>query len=114
MSAIRFYTDEHIDFAVVSGLRRRSVEILTCQEVGLRTKSDAEHFDFFITSGYVLYTHDGGCVGRAAEISHSGLSHTGVVYCHHAKYGIGEQIRLLKELVEKVSAEEMVDRIVHL
>jgi hypothetical protein len=53
MSAIRFYTDEHIDFAVVSGLRRRSVAVLTCQEAGLRTKSDAEHFEFFITSKHL-------------------------------------------------------------
>lgn len=59
MPVIRFYTDEHIDSAVVNGLRRRGVEVLTCQGAGLRTKSDAEHFEFFITSGYVLYTHDG-------------------------------------------------------
>lgn len=114
MSAIRFYTDEHIDSAVVRGLHRRGVEVLTCQEAGLRTKSDAEHFEFFISSGYVLYTHDGGCVGRAAEITRSGQSHTGVVYCHHEKYGIGEQIRRLKELAETMTAEEMMNRIIFL
>lgn len=114
MSVIRFYTDEHIDAAVVKGLRRRRVSVLTSQESGLRTKSDAEHFEFFIASGYVFYTHDGGCVGRAYEMRRSGQSHPGVVYCHHEKYGIGEQIRRLKELVETRSAEEMIDQIIYL
>ena len=72
MSAIRFYTDEHIDSAVVRGLQRRGVEALTCQEAGLRTKSDAEHFEFFIASGVECPTSDntaftwqvGGLCGR--------------------------------------------------
>jgi len=114
MSSIRFYTDEHVDSAIVNGLRRPGVEVLTCQEAGLRTKSDVEHFEFFIGSGYVLHTDDGGCVGRAAEMAQSGQSHTGVVYCHQEKYGGGEQIGRLKELGKTTAAEEMVNRIVFL
>lgn len=47
--------------------------------------------------------------GRAVEMTCSGQSHTGVVYWHHEKYGIGDQIRFLKELAETMTVEETIE-----
>ena len=40
---IKFYTDEHIPSAVAEQVARRDVDILRCQDAGLRDSSDEEH-----------------------------------------------------------------------
>jgi len=39
---IRYYTDEHVAKAVVSGLRQRGVDVLTVPEAGMLGASDQE------------------------------------------------------------------------
>ena len=38
MAKIKFYTDEHVSKAVVMGLRRRGVDVLTVPEAGTSVK----------------------------------------------------------------------------
>lgn len=42
---IRFYTDEHIGNAITTALRKKGVEVQTCQEAGLLGKADEVHFE---------------------------------------------------------------------
>ena len=42
MTRIRFFTDEHVSKAVVMGIRRRGVDVLTVPEAGTLGASDAE------------------------------------------------------------------------
>ena len=42
MAKIKFYTDEHVSKAVVMGLRRRGVDVLTVPEAGTLGLSDEE------------------------------------------------------------------------
>ena len=43
MARIRFFTDEQVSRAVVMGIRRRGVDVLTVPEAGTLGASDAEH-----------------------------------------------------------------------
>jgi len=42
MPKIRFLVDVHVHSAITAGLRRRGVEVLTCQEAGLARTLDEE------------------------------------------------------------------------
>lgn len=37
---LRFYMDEHVPKAVTEGLRRRGVDVITVQELGLQAAED--------------------------------------------------------------------------
>ncbi len=54
MSQIRFYTDEHVTYAVIAGLRRRGVDVCTTQEAKMRGKSDEEQLALATAQGRVL------------------------------------------------------------
>jgi hypothetical protein len=43
---MRFHLDEHVDFAIARGLRRRGIDVTTTVDAGLRTASDLRHIEF--------------------------------------------------------------------
>lgn len=55
---IRYYTDEHVAKAVVSGLRQRGVDVLRVPEAGMLGASDQEQLGRARTEGRVLFTQD--------------------------------------------------------
>ena len=56
---IAFYTDENVDQRIIHGLRRRGVDVLTAQEVGLLgTIPDVQHLEFAVARGRALLTAD--------------------------------------------------------
>ena len=66
MSEIRLYVDEHVPRAVVQGLRRRGVDVLTVPEAGRLGASDEEHLAFARGEGRVVFTQDGDFLRLAA------------------------------------------------
>jgi len=85
---IRFYTDEHVRSAVVAGLRRREVDVLTTQEAGMVGASDVEHLALAAREKRVLFTQDAHFLCLYA----SGIPHCGIVYAHQ-RTRIGDVIR---------------------
>ncbi|MGH8827633.1 MAG: DUF5615 family PIN-like protein [Jiangellaceae bacterium] len=57
---LRFLADENFDHRIVHGLQRRAVQldIVTVQEVGLRTLDDPTVLEWAANEGRVLLTHD--------------------------------------------------------
>ncbi|MBO0934718.1 DUF5615 family PIN-like protein [Fibrella aquatilis] len=53
---IRFYTDEQVARAVVDGLRRRGVDVLTCQGAGLLGIPDTDHLTFSTDSHCIIFS----------------------------------------------------------
>jgi len=43
---IKIYADENVSIAIVHGLRRRGVDILTTQEANMLSASDEEQLEF--------------------------------------------------------------------
>ena len=58
MARIRFYTDEQVARAVVGGLRRRGVDVLTVPEAGTLGVSDAEQLQRARHGERVIFTQD--------------------------------------------------------
>ncbi|MBX3304400.1 MAG: DUF5615 family PIN-like protein [Nitrospira sp.] len=48
--------DEHVPKAVTEGLRRRGVDVITVQELGLQAAEDTHHLERAAQDGRVMFT----------------------------------------------------------
>lgn len=103
---IRFYTDEQVARVVVDGLRRRGVEVMTCQEAGLLGASDDEHLAFAAGRQCVIFSQDDDFLRLHA----SSVPHTGIVYAHQ-RTPIGVIIQGLLLIYEVLEPQEMVNHV---
>ncbi len=54
----RYHLDEHIDFAVAQGLRRRGIDVTTPADAGLLGAEDPDHIAFAVANGRVIFSND--------------------------------------------------------
>jgi hypothetical protein len=103
---IRFYLDEHVAFAVASGLRRRGVDVATAREVGLLSAPDEEHIALARARGLVIFTQDVDFLRLHA----AGLAHTGIAYAPQ-RTPIGAIVRGLMLIYQILDADDMRDHV---
>ena len=60
MSNVRFYVDEHVGNAIVHGLRRRGVDVVTVVEAGMLGRMDEAQLAFAQNVSRVIFTQGGG------------------------------------------------------
>ena len=106
MSEIRFYADEHVASAVVTGLRLRRVDVLTVRQAGLAGAEDAVHLEFALTQTRVIFTQDADFLHLAAQ----GRRHAGIVYARQ-QTPVGYIIRGLMLIHQVLSTEDMAGMI---
>ena len=106
MSKVRYYTDEHVSKAVIEGLRRRGIDVLSVPEGDMLSASDEEQLAFAFSQSRVIFTQDDDFLKLAAQ----GHEHAGIVYAHQ-RTPIGEIISGLTLIYSVLSAEEMVGNI---
>lgn len=109
MAKIRFFTDEQVSRAVVMGLRRRSVDVLTVPEAGTLGASDAEQLQKAREEGRIIFTQDDDFLRLAA----AGATHSGIVYASQENT-VGEIIRGLMMIHQILEAEEMIGHVEYL
>jgi hypothetical protein len=99
---IKIYTDEHIDHAIIVGLRRRGIDVLTTPEAGLMSAPDEVHLARAISEGRVLLTRDSDFI----TMNNSGVPHSGIIY---AKQGtpIGDIVHSVERIYQHETAESM-------
>ena len=106
MAEIRFYTDEHVSRAVISGLRQRGIDVLSVPEAAMLGERDEAHLTFALKERRVIFTQDTDFLRLAA----AGHAHAGIVYAAQ-HMPIGEVIRGLTLIHSVLEAEEMVGHI---
>jgi len=106
VGSVRFYVDEHVASAVVHGLRRRGVDVMTVTEAGMRGRNDTAQLVFALQTGRVIFTQDRDFLRLAA----SGAPHAGVAYAPQSA-SIGTIVSGLLLICNVLSAEEMIDNI---
>ncbi|MFZ0548719.1 MAG: DUF5615 family PIN-like protein [Candidatus Promineifilaceae bacterium] len=62
---IALYMDVHVHRAITNGLRLRGVDVLTAQEDGYRTASDAQLLDRATDLNRVLFSQDDDLLAEA-------------------------------------------------
>jgi hypothetical protein len=106
VSQIRYYTDEHVAYAVIRGLRQRGIDVLSVPEASMMGVSDEMYLSFAYAQGRVLFTQDADFLRLAA----AGASHVGIVYAPQYT-SLGDIIRGLLLIHQVLDAEDMVGKL---
>jgi hypothetical protein len=72
--------DEHVKSAIVEGLRRRGMDVVTAQERRQRQTEDAVLLESATADGRLLLTNDTDFLRIHAEWMAAGREHSGIVY----------------------------------
>jgi hypothetical protein len=101
MSKLRIFTDEHISKAIVEQLQRRDIDVLRCEDVGLKTAEDYELLEYATENGYVLLSMDDDVTRLHMEWIEVGKNHGGIFYAPMSQFsgaqGIGPLVRFCEE-----------------
>lgn len=109
MARIRFYTDEHVSRAVIYGLRKRGVDVLTVPEAGMLEALDEEHLAFARQEERVTFTQDADFLRLHAH----GMPHSGIVYAPQGM-PVGDVIKGLKLIQDVLESEDMQGQVEYL
>ena len=104
---LRLLADENIPFPVVDGLRRRGIDIVVAQRVGLGETDDAVIIKHAEAEQRVVYSNDADFV----RLARRGISHAGILYHPQKSYSFGEAIRQVELACDVFTREEMVNRL---
>jgi len=99
----------HFPRAIVNGVRRRGVDILTSQDANMETASDPEQLEFARQQGRVLVTHDADFLRLHA----AGSVHAGIVFIRQRRGGVGELIAGLVETA-RLAADQVAGTVTYL
>jgi predicted nuclease of predicted toxin-antitoxin system len=98
--------DEHIPAAVVAGLRRRGINVLTSVEAGMLGAADEAQLALATRQRRVLFTQDDDFLSLHA----AGIDHMGIVYVQQGA-SIGYMVRSLHLIFQLLSLEEMANHV---
>jgi hypothetical protein len=104
VAEVRFQLDEHLHNAIAVQLRRRSIDVLTAHEAGLRGASDIDHISVALANRRVFVTVDDDYPTLAAM----GIEHAGIVYFPRRVPSVGDFVEALILVHGVYSAEEMI------
>lgn len=99
---IKFQTDEHIPSAVITGLQRRNIDVLSTPQAGLLGASDVDQLAFARQQQRVMVTQDDDFLTLHAQ----GIKHTGIIFVQPGK-SIGYMVRGLHFIYQMMTAETM-------
>ena len=108
-SDVRFYADENVSAAVIEGIRRRGIPVLSTPEAGMLGASDAEHFALATSRELVILTQDDDFLVLASRAE----KHCGVVYARQGR-SVGAIVSGAVLIAENLDAEDMVDHVEYL
>lgn len=95
--------DEHIPKAVTEGLRRRGVDVVTVQELGLQAADDKRHLERAAEEGRVVFTQDADFLRLHAV----GVVHRGVVYASQ-QTPVPHMLRSLMLIHDVLTPDDMI------
>jgi len=107
--AIRFYTDEHIATAVIRGIRRHGIEVLSVPDTGMFGATDDEHFMRAQADGRVIITQDQDFLAIAAN----NPGHGGIIFAAQS-VRIGAMIAGVVRIHQTLDPPDMIGRVEYL
>jgi Domain of unknown function (DUF5615) len=85
--------DQHVPRAITTGLRVRTIDVLTAAEDDASTLADPALLDRASMHGRVLFTQDDDLLTEASYRQAEGIPFAGVIYAHQMRVSIGACIR---------------------
>ena len=109
--AVGIYTDVQISNAVIDGLRRRGVDVLTAVEDQRRRLSDSALLDRATELGRIVYTQDSDFVQEATKRLKRSKPFSGVVHSSQLNSPIGKIIEDLELIAKTLDPEDLISRL---
>lgn len=106
--------DVHVRGPVVTGLRRRGVEVLTAQEDGAGRWDDRRLLDRAMELGRVLFTQDDDLLEEANKRQRNGQPFAGVIYAHQQNITVRRTIEDLELIAMVCMLAEVTNRVIYL
>lgn len=104
---IRFHLDENCSNAIAAGLRRRGIDVTTTHEVGLLGAIDEEQLAYCLSQDRVIFSYDEDLLRLAAL----GAQHAGIAFCQQRKRSVGQIVRGLTLLWERLDPEDFAGQV---
>jgi len=111
---ISLYMDEHVNFAITSGLRIRAVDVLTVQEDGRSGVPDSILLDRAMELKRVIFTQDQDFLVEANRRQIQEINFFGVIYGHLRLITIGNGINDLEIIAKASEPEDLINRVQYL
>jgi hypothetical protein len=112
--SVKLYMDHHVDVAITEGLRRRGIDVLTCQEDGTTAWDEERLLERATQLGRVLFSRDDDLLGIAHRWQTTNRSFAGLAYGHQLDLSIGQAIRDLELIASVYDPDDMRDRVEYL
>jgi predicted nuclease of predicted toxin-antitoxin system len=112
--SLGLYMDVHVPLAVVRGLRRRGVDVLTAQEDGTTRLSDPELLRRARELGRILFSQDEDLIAEAVRCQRVGESFATVVFARQLDTSIGRCIGELEMLAKSATSEDAEGQVIFL
>ena len=77
---LKLYVDENIARTVCEQLQNKGVDVLRCQDAGLRSASDIEQLMYATAQSRTIVTADVDLVSLDAQYRTDGKQHAGIIY----------------------------------
>ncbi len=112
MSRVRLYVDEDAaQSIVVDALVGAGFDVLTAIQAGNRRAPDEVQLQFAAADGRAIYSLNAADFFRLhGEVLAAGRNHCGIIVFASQRFGPGEKLRRLRELLENTTAEEMINQ----
>lgn len=109
---VRLYFDEDsARNSLVRELRARRTELVTPMEAGMARKTDEEQLEWAALNNRAIYSFNRGDFYRLhTSWLREGRSHHGIILSRQG-LAVGEQMRRLLGLINRLTAEEMQNRV---
>ncbi|MFM8285120.1 MAG: DUF5615 family PIN-like protein [Planctomycetaceae bacterium] len=111
---LALYTDQHVKLAIVEGVRRKGIDVLTALEDGFDRRSDEDVLTRAHDLGRVIFTQDVDFIVLADEWLAAGRPFAGVVFAHQLGVTIGQAIRDLEIVCRVLTSTEIASQLIRL
>jgi hypothetical protein len=103
--------DHHVDVSITEGLRRRGIDVLTCQDDGTTTWDDEHLLERAAQHGRVLFSQDDDLLAIARRWQQKNQPFAGLIYGHQLDLSIGQAIRDLELIAGVYDPDDIRDRV---
>jgi hypothetical protein len=103
---LRLYADECVDGRVVTGLRRRGVDVVTAHEEGLLSASDQRHMERASELGRPVVSADQDFLAIVHDLLTRGLRFPGLLYIQPGT-SVGDAIRAIADAAQILDPADM-------
>lgn len=106
-AAISLYLDENLSPRIAEQLRKRHIDIVTTQELGLRGETDENHLANATKMGRVFVTGDTDLLRLASQ----GIEHAGIVFGIQEANSIGDWVKALELICFIYTPDDMKNHV---